>query len=83
MCGLKGFNNKGKAAFLSTTIDRYLFDLEFVFLAARMKLNIAKVPVNLRDGVVLSKLNVRILATEGLNFLGLFVNALFSKILPN
>lgn len=77
-CGLKGFNTKGKVVFLSTTIDRYLFDLEFVFLAAKSKLSIVKVPVNLREGVILSKLNMRILATEALNFLGLFVRSLFS-----
>ncbi len=77
-CGLKGFNSRGKAVFLSTTIDRYLFDLEFVFLAAKKKLSIVKVPVSLREGVVLSKLNMRILGTEALNFLGLFVKALFS-----
>ena len=33
-CGLKGFDQVGKAVFLKTTIDRYLFDLEFVFLAS-------------------------------------------------
>jgi len=77
-CGLKGFNTKGKSVFLCTTIDRYLFDLEFVFLAAKRKLNIVKVPVTLREGVVLSKLNMRILATEALNFLGLFVRSIFS-----
>lgn len=34
-CGLKGFGARGKAVFLQTTIDRYFFDLEFIFLAGR------------------------------------------------
>ena len=37
-CGLKGFNQKGKEVFMQTEIDRYLFDLEFIFLSARKKL---------------------------------------------
>lgn len=76
-CGLKGFNEKGKDVFLSTTIDRYLFDLEFVFLAARKKLRIAKVPVTLREGVQLSKMNWQILSQEFGNFLKIFVRSIF------
>lgn len=76
-CGLKGFNTKGKTVFLSTTIDRYLFDLEFVFLASREKLNIQKVPVRLKEGIFLSNLNFEILWREARNFLKVFVTAIF------
>lgn len=74
-CGLKGFNQKGKEVFLKTTINRYLFDLEFVFLAAREKLSIKTVEVELRPEVVLSKMNWKILVQEFGNFLKIFVRS--------
>jgi glycosyltransferase involved in cell wall biosynthesis len=67
--GIKGFNEKGKAVFLQTTIKRYLFDMEFIYLSARQKLKIYCQPVHLREGVIFSHMNWRVLATEGLNFL--------------
>lgn len=76
-CGLKGFNQKGKRVFLTTTIDRYLFDLEFIFLAARSKLNIKTVQVQLRPEVQLSKMNWKILTEEFGNFLKIFVKSIF------
>jgi glycosyltransferase involved in cell wall biosynthesis len=75
-CGLKGMNQKGKEVFLQTTIDRYLFDLEFVFLAARNKLNIKSVEVELRPEIQLSKMNWRILLQEFGNFLKIFVRSI-------
>lgn len=69
-CGLKGFNRKGKEEFLKTTIDRFLFDLEFVKRCSQRKdLNIKAVPVTLKDGVIFSQMNFKILAGEFLNFL--------------
>ncbi|MDF2456288.1 MAG: glycosyltransferase family 2 protein [Cytophagaceae bacterium] len=69
-CGLKGFNEKGKLLFLRTTIDRYLFDLEFVHLASNTK-NIRIVPmlVKLKDGVVFSRMNMKVLMTEASGFI--------------
>ena len=74
-CGLKGFNQKGKEVFLQTTINRYLFDLEFIFLAARKKLSIKTVEVELRPEIVLSKMNWKILMQEFGNFLKIFVRS--------
>lgn len=71
-CGLKGFDNAGKAIFLQTTIDRFLFDLEFLLLA-KTHVDVTPVPVELRQGVVFSKVGWKILATEGRNFLKLFI----------
>ncbi|HLP52425.1 MAG TPA: glycosyltransferase family 2 protein [Chitinophagales bacterium] len=76
-CGLKGFNQKGKAVFLETTINRYLFDMEFIFIAARKKLNIKTVEVELRPEVELSTMNSKILIQEFGNFLKIFVKSLF------
>lgn len=69
-CGLKAFDHKGKAVFLKTTIDRFLFDLEFLMLA-NGRVSVTPVPVQLRDGVVFSKVGLSVLMTEGRNFLKL------------
>ncbi|MBP6826575.1 MAG: glycosyltransferase [Saprospiraceae bacterium] len=71
-CGLKAFDNQGKAVFLETTIDRFLFDLEFLMLA-NDRVRVTPVPVELRDGVTFSKVGWKILATEGRNFLQLLL----------
>ena len=50
--GLKGFNRKGRFVFLSTCIDTYLFDLEFVYKACQhLALVIEEIPVKLREAV--------------------------------
>jgi len=72
-CGLKGFNKAGKAIFLQTTIDRYLCDLEFIFLADRQKQLLMKpIQVVLKPGVVFSQVSLKILMAEGLNFMKVF-----------
>jgi glycosyltransferase involved in cell wall biosynthesis len=69
-CGLKAFDASGKKVFLETTIDRFLFDLEFLMLAnGRVPVN--PVRVELREGVVFSKVGKKVLMTEGKNFLKL------------
>jgi glycosyltransferase involved in cell wall biosynthesis len=78
-CGLKGFNKKGKEIFLKTTIDRYLFDLEFVFISAKTKaLALKPVIVELRPGIIFSNMNFKILAQEGRSFFKIFVKSFFS-----
>lgn len=73
-CGLKGFNEKGKQVFLKTTIDRYLFDLEFIFLASKNpELKIVPVPIQLNENVHFSSMRMGILFTEAKNFLKIFV----------
>ncbi len=71
-CGLKGFDNAGKKIFLETTIDRFLFDLEFLLLA-KNRVEVTPVPVELRAGVTFNKVGLKILATEGKNFLKLLL----------
>jgi glycosyltransferase involved in cell wall biosynthesis len=64
-CGLKAFNATGRQLFLQTTTQRYLFDLELLFLASRTKhLRVLTQPVELKPGVIFSRLNPRILLTE-------------------
>ncbi|GAB3299542.1 hypothetical protein GCM10027348_23860 [Hymenobacter tenuis] len=68
-CGLKGFNEAGRQLFLRTTTQRYLFDLEMLFLAARdTRLRVLPLAVELKPNIVFSRLNTRILLTESLNF---------------
>lgn len=72
--GLKGFNKKGKEVFLKTSINRYLFDLEFIWLAAKQKdLRIACIPAKVKDGIVFRKMHFSILITEAWNFLKIFL----------
>jgi glycosyltransferase involved in cell wall biosynthesis len=73
-CGLKAFDAAGKAVFLQTTIDRFLFDLEFLMLASRA-MTVHPVPVELREGVVFSPMGMNVLATESGNFLHLIWRA--------
>src|SRR5690606_12805826 len=70
-CGLKGFNKNGKSVFLRTTINRYLCDLEFVYLCYRppRELKVVNREVSLRDQVNFGRMNLRILATEAINLL--------------
>lgn len=77
-CGLKGFNQRGKEIFLNTTINRYLFDLEFIFLAAKSKLKIKTVEVELRSEVQLSIMSSKILLQEFGNFLKIFVKSIIN-----
>lgn len=76
-CGLKGFNARGRELFLSTTINRYLFDLEFIFIASRNKnMVIRPVPIQLKENIHFSSMRFRILITEGFNFMKLFFKSL-------
>lgn len=70
-CGLKGFNNKGKKAFLATTIDRYLFDLEFIYITSRKnnKNSLQAIASQLKPNIIFRKMNLKIIFQEGGNFL--------------
>ncbi|MEQ9423156.1 MAG: glycosyltransferase family 2 protein [Cyclobacteriaceae bacterium] len=64
-CGLKGFSKEGKSLLLTTTIDRYLFDVEVIKKAVEQKdLKINPVTVSLRDGIEFSSLSPKILLRE-------------------
>jgi glycosyltransferase involved in cell wall biosynthesis len=68
--GLKGFSKGVKEIFLSTTINRYLFDLEFIFLlSTRNDLRVIGIPIRLRPGITFSKMNRKVLLQEARNFL--------------
>lgn len=80
-CGLKGFNPKGRQLFLATTINRFLFDLEFIFLASNDKsVQLSPADVRLKEGVVFSRVNWRILLGESFNFMRIFFRGMFKRI---
>lgn len=68
--GIKGFNKYGKAMFLKTTINRFLFDMEFVLLSSRVKGMVIK-PLDVRITVdtVLSDFGIKVLKQEFTNLL--------------
>jgi glycosyltransferase involved in cell wall biosynthesis len=70
-CGLKGFNQQGREVFMRGQIDRYLFDLEFIFLASRSgeKLRLQAVPVRLKPDIIFSRMSPKILLNESGSFL--------------
>ncbi len=67
--GLKFFNSDAKDVLLSTTINRYLFDLELIKMAARENLKIESVELSLREGAELGQMSLKILLTEFNNFI--------------
>jgi glycosyltransferase involved in cell wall biosynthesis len=76
-CGLKGMNAAGRTVFCSTTIERYLFDLEFIYLSAHTRnLRMQAIPIELKDGTRFSRMNPRVLLEESLNF----VRIIFRRI---
>jgi glycosyltransferase involved in cell wall biosynthesis len=74
--GLKGFRKNIKDIFLRTTIDRYLFDLEFIYLLSGKKdINVIGYPISLRPGITFSKMNRKILLQEAGNFLKIWLSS--------
>ncbi|HUR31314.1 MAG TPA: glycosyltransferase family 2 protein [Saprospiraceae bacterium] len=74
--GLKGFKKNIKTLFLSTTIDRYLFDLEFIHLLSKSnKFAVKTFPIYLREGITFSKMNRKFLIREARNFFKLWMKS--------
>ncbi|ASZ11292.1 glycosyl transferase [Chitinophaga sp. MD30] len=68
--GLKGFNNRGKAILLSTRVDGFLYDSEFIHRAGKQKaLSIVPVPVHCREGIAFSSFRFKLLWKELNNYL--------------
>lgn len=72
-CGLKGFHKDVVPIFTSTTINRYLFDLEFIRESYKpeYKFKVLPLPVTLKENITFSKMNSTILVHESLNFIKL------------
>ncbi|MBQ9770596.1 MAG: glycosyltransferase [Lentisphaeria bacterium] len=62
--GIKGFNRTGRESFLRTTVDTFVFDTEFILISWNRKLKITPVKVNLRSGLRLSSMGLKIMFQE-------------------
>ncbi len=73
-CGLKAFNANGRKRFLATTINRYLFDFEFIYNACRDKhCHLLTTEVTLKPDVVFRKMKLKILLQEGFNLIRVLI----------
>jgi glycosyltransferase involved in cell wall biosynthesis len=73
-CGLKGFRREVAPLFLRTTIDRYLFDLEFIRNSFKSgKYRVKAIPVTLNENVHFRSMSYRILFPEMINFIKLLM----------
>ncbi|MCZ2482949.1 glycosyltransferase family 2 protein [Aquirufa nivalisilvae] len=78
--GLKGFNAKGKALFLKTTISAFLFDMEFLVLVSKQKdIQMEWIYVQVREGIHFSTMKPRTILTELFNFASILIRGFFSK----
>ena len=71
--GLKGFNQAGREAFLNTTVNQYLFDLEFIQKVSNSNLRLKGVDVELKPDVILPSPSITVLLKELRNFIQLLV----------
>ncbi len=77
--GLKGIKRSAKSIFLQTETNRYLFDLEFVCLAAKHKQRIKLIPVVLNEQTMVRKVNFKVVSKELINFIKIYMKMLFYK----
>ena len=66
--GLKGFNRRGKQAFLAAKTETFLFDTEFILIAWRSGLAIETIPLLLRSGLHFSRMGMKVLFRELFQF---------------
>lgn len=67
--GLKGMNSMGRELLLQTTINRFLFDTEFIWMARTYSnVRIKAIPVTLRDAVVFTSMSSAVYMKEAGNF---------------
>jgi len=72
--GLKGMNATGRQLLLKTTINRFLFDTEFIWLASSYSnIRIQALPVTLRPGISFTSMSSSVYINETGNFCRLFL----------
>ena len=69
--GFKAFNAVGRSIFLTTTIDGFLFDTEFVKFSERNCLVIKSLQTNCRPSLQFKNFRLKVLAKEILSFVSL------------
>lgn len=72
--GIKGFNKLGKALFSRTTINSFLFDMEFIRLACKMSgVKIQQIKVNLMKDTKMTNFSNKVIKQELGNFMRIMV----------
>jgi len=72
--GLKGINLIGRELMLKTTINRFLFDTEFIWLASSYSnIRIKALPVKLREDVTFTSMSSAVYLKEAGNFCRLLI----------
>lgn len=63
--GLKGIGKNGKKIFLSTTIDTFLFDTQFIYKATHAgNIRIETVKASIKPGIVMSPMGMKTMVRE-------------------
>ena len=72
--GLKGINAVGRELLLKTTINRFLFDTEFIWMASSYSnIRVDALPVTLRDDVAFTSMSSAVYMKEAGNFCRILV----------
>lgn len=78
--GIKGFNKYGKALFLKTRTERFLFDMEFIMISGRIKdIVIKELDVNIASETRLTDFSRKILQQEFKNLVKIILRKKHEK----
>lgn len=70
--GMKGFSSAGQTVFLTTRIDSFLFDTEFIYKASRKKdITIRTIDAKIKEGLSVSRMGFKVLKKEFANLMRL------------
>lgn len=73
--GMKGFSRLGQAVFLTTRINSFLFDTEFIYKASRRKdLSLQTIDASIKEGLAVSDMGFKVLRHEAINFLSILLH---------
>ncbi len=73
--GMKGFNRRGREIFLTTTINSFLFDTQFIYKAEHRKgIKVTAVDARIKEGVNMSVMGMKVLRKEFMNIFVILFN---------
>lgn len=73
--GMKGFSRKGREIFLTTTINGFLFDTEFIYKATHTKgVKLVAIEAKIKEGLKMSVMGMKVLRREFVNIFVILAN---------
>lgn len=73
--GMKGFSSRGREIFLTTTINTFLFDTEFIYKATHTKgVKLVAIEARIKEGLKMSVMGVKVLRREFANIFVILAN---------